>query len=111
MSENPYESPVAHIAPDRTNRPIKLNSFDKFCATIGFAMGLVLLILGAVGLFMGCTAYFTLPPVFGVIPAFAGWGITRGIYVAWKMTNRSGANQHGAENLANCDLPPGPNAA
>jgi hypothetical protein len=101
MAENPYESPTVQPATGRTTRQIRLNAFDKFCAAIGFVFGLLFLLLGALGLFMGCTAYITLPPVLGVIPAFAGWGIIRAVYVAWKMTNRPGAIEDGAADLIN----------
>jgi len=57
-----------------------MNGFDKFCAVFAFLLGLALLVLGTIGLFTGCRAYFTLPPVAGVIPAFLGWGIVRAVY-------------------------------
>jgi len=61
-----------------------MNIFDKICCVLAFLLGVALLILGALGLFMGCNANFTLPPILGVIPAFAGWGIVKAIVVAWK---------------------------
>jgi hypothetical protein len=60
-----------------------MNPFDKICAAAAFLLGILLLLLGAVGLFTGCKANFTLPPVLGVIPAFVGWGIVRAVYFAW----------------------------
>jgi hypothetical protein len=60
-----------------------MNGFDKFCGFFAFLLGLVFLVLGVLGLFAGCKAYFTLPPVAGVIPAFVGWGIVRAVYLAW----------------------------
>ena len=60
-----------------------MNVFDKLCAAVAFLLGVGLLVLGVVGLFTGCKAHFTLPPVLGVIPAFVGWGIVRAVYVAW----------------------------
>jgi hypothetical protein len=60
-----------------------MNAFDKFCAIFSFLLGLVLLGLGAVGLFLGCSAHFTLPPVLGILPAFVGWGIVRAVYFGW----------------------------
>ena len=101
MAENPYESPTTQAVTGRTTRRIRLNAFDKFCATIAFVFGLFFLLLGVFGVFMGCTAYITLPPVLGVIPAFAGWGIIRAVYVAWKMTNRPGPIEDGAADLIN----------
>jgi hypothetical protein len=58
--------------------------FDKICAVMSFLLGVLLLLLGVAGLFMGCNAHFTLPPVFGVLPAFVGWGIVRPIIIAWR---------------------------
>src|SRR5262245_3440379 len=60
-----------------------MNAFDKLCALFAFLLGLVFIVLGVLGLIMGCRAYFTLPPVLGVLPAFVGWGIVRTVYFAW----------------------------
>jgi hypothetical protein len=60
-----------------------VNGFDKLCAIAAFLLGIVMLVLGGIGLFAGCSAHFTLPPVAGVIPAFVGWGIVRPIWLAW----------------------------
>jgi hypothetical protein len=60
-----------------------MNAFDKLCAMAAFLLGIVFLILGVVGLFAGCRAQITLPPLLGVIPAFVGWGIVRAVYFAW----------------------------
>lgn len=57
--------------------------FDRFCFVLAFGLGCALLVLGSLGLFLGCKAHFTLPPVFGVVPALVGWGITRAVYLAW----------------------------
>lgn len=64
-----------------------LSSFDKFCAVLATILAVPLLILGIIGLFIGCSANFTLPPILGVIPALVGWGIVRGIVVAWRATH------------------------
>lgn len=61
-----------------------MNLFDKICATVAFVLGVLLLVLGGIGAFKGCNANFSLPPIFGVIPAFIGWGIVRPIIIAWK---------------------------
>jgi hypothetical protein len=61
-----------------------VNLFDKICAVLAFALGAALLILGVIGLFTGCRAHFTLPPILGALPAIAGWGIIKPIIVAWK---------------------------
>jgi len=62
-----------------------MNGFDKACAALAFALAVVLLVLGVVGLFIGCRAYFTLPPILGVFPALIGWGIFRSVRVAWQV--------------------------
>ncbi len=61
-----------------------MNWFDKTCAVLAFALGIVLLLLGVLGLFTGCRANFSLPPVLGVLPAFVAWGILKPVVVAWK---------------------------
>lgn len=61
-----------------------MNIFDKICASLAFVLAAVLIVLGVLGLFTGCNANFSLPPVLGVIPAFIGWGIVKPIIVAWK---------------------------
>ena len=61
-----------------------MNLFDKFCAAFSFLLGILLILLGVVGVFEGCHANFSLPPVLGVAPAFIGWGIVRPILIAWK---------------------------
>jgi len=60
-----------------------MNAFDKLCATFAFVLRIVFLVLGAIGLFTGCRANFTLPPVLGAVPALVGWGIVRAVYFAW----------------------------
>ena len=45
------------------------------------------------GLFMGCKAHFTLPPIAGVLPALVGWGIVKPIVVAWR-ASPSGPARH-----------------
>jgi hypothetical protein len=91
MIENPYESPATDGAPFRSYPQPRLNGFDKFCAVIAFPLGVIFLILGALGVVLGCSAHFTLPPPLGILPAFAGWGIVRAIRIAWKASNRPDA--------------------
>lgn len=67
--------------------------FDKACALAAVLLGLLLLTLGAIGLFAGCSANFSLPPVLGIVPAFVGWGIIRPVYLAWTLSNRTGTAQ------------------
>jgi hypothetical protein len=66
-----------------------MNVFDKACAVVAFPLGVVFLILGILGLFIGCSANFSLPPILGVIPAFVGWGIIRPVIIAWRQSNQS----------------------
>lgn len=60
--------------------------FDRFCFVLAFVIGCAFLVLGSLGLFLGCKAHFTLPPVLGVVPALVGWGITRAVYLAWRQS-------------------------
>jgi len=83
MNENPYEAPTAQAATEQPKQRSRMSVFDKFCAVFAFALGMALLFFGILGLFMGCQAYFTLPPLYGCLPAFVGWGIVRAIYLAW----------------------------
>ena len=62
-----------------------MSAFDRFCGAIACLLGVALLVLGGLGLFVGCSANFTLPPVLGVVPAFVGWGIIRAVRVAWSV--------------------------
>jgi hypothetical protein len=89
MNDNPYQSPETPFAVEHSTRPTRLNTFDKFCAVIAFLFAIVFLLLGCFGAIFGCTAYIILPPVLGILPAFAGWGIIRAVVVAWKLTNQS----------------------
>jgi hypothetical protein len=65
-----------------------MSVFDKLCAAAAFLLGIALVILGVFGLFAGCKAHFTLPPILGVIPAFVGWGIIRAVWFAWNVRRR-----------------------
>ena len=42
-----------------------MNIFDKICACMAFVLGVVLIILGVMGAFVGCNANFSLPPILG----------------------------------------------
>ena len=61
-----------------------MNLFDKFCACLAFALGVVFLAIGILGLVFGARAQFTLPPILGALPALFGWGIVKSVVVAWK---------------------------
>ena len=63
---------------------MRLNVFDKICAVFAILLGGLFMILGELGVFTGCKAHFTLPPVMGILPVFVGWGIVKSIIVAWK---------------------------
>ena len=66
----------------------RLNRFDKVCAVMAVALGVIFLLLGVVGLFVGCQANFTLPPLVGALPALIGWGILRSVRIAWGSGHR-----------------------
>jgi hypothetical protein len=88
--QNPYDSPQSDLPVPPTACPSPysgpaLSGFDRFCAVIAFALGIVLLILGGFGLFVGCNANFTLPPILGAVPALVGWGIVKSVRVAWRI--------------------------
>ena len=70
-----------------------MNAFDKACAVFAFALGVVFLLGGSFGLFIGFRAWVALPPVVGLLPAFAGWGIVRAVYLAWRVKRPSPTTQ------------------
>ena len=70
------------------DRAPRLSGFDKACAVLAGLLSLVLLVGGAFGLFFGVQMSFELPPILGVLPALAGWGIARSVYVAWRSSSR-----------------------
>ena len=83
MEPNPYEPPIPPTSISEPARRRGMNLFDKCCAVLAFPLGVIFLILGAIGVFAGCSANFTLPPILGVLPALVGWGIVRAIYFGW----------------------------
>ena len=62
----------------------RMNPFDKICAVLAALLAVVFLICGAFGLFLGLRLSVELPPVLGVLPALAGWGIYRMFRIAWQ---------------------------
>ena len=66
----------------------RMTLFDKICAVLALILGVVLLLLGAIGLFFGSSANFSLPPVLGCLPFFVGWGIFRSVLIAWRSSNQ-----------------------
>ena len=61
-----------------------MNVLDKICAVPAMVLGGIFVILGVLGLFAGCNAHFTLPPVLGFLPAIVGYGIVRSVMLAWR---------------------------
>jgi len=72
--------------PAYSTSPGRLNLFDKLCAGAAAVLAIVLLLLGGIGIFTGCSANFTLPPILGVLPALIGWGILRSVILAFRAT-------------------------
>jgi len=70
-----------------------MTTFDKVCACVAIPIGALFLLLGVVGLFMGCSARFTLPPGLGVLPFFLGWAMTVPLIRAWRQSTRDVRNR------------------
>ena len=86
--QDPYNSPQFDLPPPPPEIRVggaALSGFDRFCAGIAFLCGILLMILGVLGLFAGCSANFTLPPILGAVPALVGWGIVKSVRVAWSI--------------------------
>ena len=87
--QNDQTNPYQPIEPEEWRQAMTpqprpgLTAFEKLCAVLAFALGIGFLLLGVIGLFTGCRANFSLPPVLGVLPAFIGWGIIRPIIKSW----------------------------
>ncbi len=65
-----------------------MSTFDKLCAVLTIPVGFVFLILGGLGLFVGSSANFTLPPVLGGLPFFLGWAMSVTLIRFWRASNR-----------------------
>lgn len=78
---------------------MKMNLFDKICAVLVFVLGIIFVLLGGFGVFTGCKANFTLPPILGVIPLLVGWGIIKPILVAWKRPENQTQSFHMPEKV------------
>ena len=61
-----------------------MTTFDKICATIAIPIGILFMVLGIVGLFVGASAHFTLPPVLGALPFFLGWAMSITLIRFWR---------------------------
>lgn len=62
--------------------------FDKACAVVAIPIGIVFMVLGAIGLFTGAKAHFDLPPILGCLPFFMGWAMSIPLIRYWKISNR-----------------------
>jgi hypothetical protein len=62
----------------------RMSVFDKACAVLALLFGLILLGVGAFGMILGVRLWVDLPPVLGVLPALAGWGVYRTFRIAWR---------------------------
>ena len=60
-----------------------MTGFDKFCACFSIGIGAIFMALGAIGLFLGSSANFTLPPVLGGLPFLLGWGMCVPLIKFW----------------------------
>ena len=67
-----------------------MNIFDKICACLAFVVGIILLVLGLLGAFVGCNANFSLPPILGAIPALVGWGISKENIIKYEQKLKGG---------------------
>jgi hypothetical protein len=93
------------LAHERQEKPDKgknmknfspMTTFDKICAALSISIGAIFMVLGVIGLFIGAKAYFTLPPILGVLPFFLGWGMCVPLVKYWRMSGKDpDANQNG----------------
>ncbi len=64
-----------------------MSIFEKICIILAVPLGAILMILGALGLFLGCSFNFTLPPILGGVPFLVGYGICVCLVKYWKLVN------------------------
>ncbi|MHC4540897.1 MAG: hypothetical protein ACYTEK_24865 [Planctomycetota bacterium] len=90
MDEYPNDpTKISLDGPDAHGAQFKpMTTFDKVCAVLAIPIGIVFMILGAVGLFVGANAHFTLPPILGGLPFFLGWGMSIPLIRYWRISNR-----------------------
>jgi hypothetical protein len=80
---------VDESAPERRPDGFEpMTTFAKVCAVLAIPVGVIFMILGAIGLFTGAKANFTLPPILGGLPFFLGWGMSIPLIRYWKISNR-----------------------
>ena len=72
--------------------------FDKMCAVLSIGIGVVFMFLGVIGLFIGASAHFTLPPVLGGLPFFLGWGMCIPLIKFWKMSGKNNSKADARSN-------------
>ena len=82
-----------------------MNLFDKICAILACAVAVFMLLVGTVGLFIGCHGGFALPPILGVLPALAGWGILRATYFGWRFKGSPDVDVKGPPPLEQPPVP------
>ena len=70
-----------------------MSGFDKVCAVFAIPIGVVFMVIGAVGLFTGSKTHFSLPPILGALPFFLGWGMSVPLIRYWRITNRHRTHQ------------------
>jgi hypothetical protein len=68
-----------------------MSKFDKFCALLTIPVGVIFLVLGTVGLFLGAEAHFTLPPVLGALPFLLGWSMCVTLIKFWRGSGGGGS--------------------
>ena len=64
-----------------------MNMFEKICMVLTIPVGAIFMVLGIIGLFAGCNAHFTLPPILGVLPFFLGFAMFVCLVKYWKLAN------------------------
>jgi hydrogenase/urease accessory protein HupE len=64
-----------------------MNIFEKICMVVTIPVGAIFMVLGVIGLFTGCNAHFTLPPILGAIPFFLGFAMCVCLVRYWKLGN------------------------
>jgi hypothetical protein len=65
-----------------------MNRFDKICSVLAIPFGVVFMLLGISGLFLGFRFQCKLPPVYGVLPFFVGWAMCVTLIRFWRITSK-----------------------
>ena len=77
-----------------------MNVFEKLCMVLTIPVGAVFMALGAIGLFTGSNAHFTLPPILGVAPFFLGFAMCVCLVKYWRLCNEHAKLKLEAKRLA-----------